>query len=357
MKKFIPFLIFAILLLALCISPLAYVPKLVGALILVLGYSYYRRQVFFYMKGLGFMQKNQYEKAFPWFERALKAHVGEDGQLNIANYFILFGDMDRGSQILDNFLSRKLENPQSKNLARMLKALVVYRKGERDKAIGMMEKMKEEGYRTVALYANLMLLYLDKNDIETALRLWEEADQSLKSDVGLRDVYGRTLIMQGKWEEAYRLYIPMLKESVRVMNEFIHASQVFVHYGMAKEAILCLEKAQNGPFNQVNPFSKEMVAKLYESLKDPATRLVVAHMMDANASEVAAGTLGNLPARWEYPSCDEDRMEGFATLPRNLANIAGAKQERRIEEATPNTDLNESDEAYLLSHPEEKDHE
>ena len=352
MKKYIPFLVFAILELAVCLAPIAYVPKLMVALLFILGYTYYRRQVFFYMKGLGLLQKGEQAKAFAWFERALKAHVNENGELEIANYFILFGDMHRGEEILDHFLSRKLENPQHKDLAEMLKALVVYRKGDTEKAIAMMEKKRAEGYRTVALYADLMLMYLDEGKIETALKLWNEADSDLKGDVGLRDVYGRTLIMQGKWEEAYRLYRPMLKESVHVVNEFIHASQVFVHYGMAKEALICLQESKKGPFNQVNPFTRQMVDKLYDSLKNPQTRLATAHMMDEHAALIASGTLADLPKK-EYPACDEDHMDGFATLPRNLANVANAKEERRAQEAMPNTELDESDEEYLARHQED----
>ena len=354
MKKYLPFLIFAILELAVCLAPIAYVPKLAAALLLILGYTYYRRQVFFYLKGLGLIQKGKQKQAFVWFERALKSNVNEDGELTIANYYILFGDMQRGNQILDHFLTRKLENPQHKNMAEMLKALVVYRQGDTKGAIGMMEKMRSEGYRSVALYADLMLMYLDEGNIDTALELWNEADADLKKDVGLRDVYGRTLILQGKWEEAYKLYRPMLQEPVHVVNEFIHASQVFVHYGMAKEALLCLTESKKGPFNQVNPFTREMVDRLYDTLKDPATRLATAHMMDEHASEIAAGKLPE-PSRKQYPVCDDDHMDGFSTLPRNLANIAGQKEERRVQEAMPNTDLDESDEEYLARHQEDRE--
>lgn len=353
MKAYLPFFVFVILLLAVCLSPIAYLPKLVIALLLILAYLFYRRQVFFYLRGMSLMQKEKHQQAFVWFERALRAHVNEDGELNIANYFILFGDMDRGSQILDHFLKRNIQKSQNKYLARMLQTLVVYRKGDVRKAIEMMEKIQEDGYSSVALSADLMLMYLDEGNMDKALEIWEKADETQKQDVGLKDVWGRTLIMRGMWEDAYRLYRSMLGDRVRVVNEFVHASQVFIHYGMAKEALICLGEARKGPFNQVNPFTREMVVSLYESLKDPATRLKTAHMIDEHPAEIAAGLMVQDTSRKEYPSCDDYHMEGFATLPRNLANIAGQKAKRQAEEATPNTDLDESDEEYLARHKED----
>lgn len=352
MKKFIPFLIFCAVELAVCMSPIAYTPKLVLAILGIAAFLFYRRQIFLYLHGNDELAKGHLDKAFKYYEKALKAHVNEEGELSIANAYVVHGDIRRGREILAHFESRKLENPNNIHYAKMLEALLDWREGKIQEAIDALVAIKNGGWENTTLLTNLMVMYLDQDMVDEAEQIWREASESEKQDLGIRDLRGRILIAQGKWDDAYKLYVPMLKEPQKLVNELVHAMQVFVHYGMIKEALICLEAAKDGPFNKINPYSKDYLNDLYTNLQGSTTRLRYAHAVDANPAKIASGKPYELP-RGTFPSSEGDTMEGFTTLPKNLRSlIKKAKEdpdtaELLKDDVMPDTDLDESDEEYL----------
>lgn len=343
MKRYIPFLLFCAVELAVCMLPIPYLAKLLLCLLGIALYFWYRRNVFCYLHGMSLLRKGRTDAALTWFGRAVKAGLDDTNRLTVANLYVLYGDQAEAARILDGLSARKTGDAP---LERMLQAMVRWRDGDLDEALRLMEAVKESGYRSATLTSNLMIMHLARRDAGKAEQLWKEADDDMRHDIGLADVHGRLLIVQGKWNEAYKVYDALLKRSPHLVDEYVHACLVFVHFGMVKEALLCLGEAKTGPFTKVCPFDLPFITTLSDRLQDPETRLATAHALDSHAEEV---TLGRLPAPdgTRYGRSEGDRMEGFAALPKQ-----GGKAKAELDASLPDTDLNESDEVYLATHKE-----
>lgn len=343
MRKYLPFILFLVALVVAVLIPVQKTVKIILAVVILLGFSFYRRNVFYFLHANSLMRTGKLASAWKWYDRALKAGIASDGRLSIASIYVQYGDEKKGEEILKAFKEHpgKDVSPNVSSLADMLLALIAYQK-DKAEGIRMMERIKEGGFSSTTLAVDLITMYLDVGDTDKADGIWNEYKDQRGKDVGLDDCLGRILIVKGKWDEAYALYTSLITQQVRIVNEFVHTAQACIHYGKVKEAIACLEVALRCTFNNINTFTKENVAYLHDKLKDPVTRMAMAKAIDRNPALVASGAPLLLSENNEA-STDADLLEGFAVLKEKT--VRAEKQER-----TPDTDLDASDEQYLEKH-------
>lgn len=347
MKKYLPFIIFLVLEIVVSILPIPMKwVKIVLLVLILLAFSWYRRNVFFYLHANSLLRAGKKEKAWKWFDRALKAKIAPDGVVSIASFHIQYGDEEKGLTVLKDFLNdqKKGASDSLVFLARMLLALVDYKNGKKEQGIKAIEEVHKEGFSSTTLAIDMMTMYLDEDRIDDAEAIWKEYQGQFGKDIALDACYGRLLMRQGKWDTAYSLFATLTQNRIRIANVFIHAAQTSLHYGKVKEAVDRLYVALHCTFNNINTFSRGRVMELYEGLKEPKTRLQYAHAMDEQHERIAKGELPVLQAN-SYPPCQDDQLEGFAKI---AQKVKKAEKDDRI----PDTSLDESDETYLEKHPE-----
>jgi len=344
MKKYRGFIIFIAALTAISFIPMPKVVKIILMVIVLFVFSFVRRNIFFYLHANSLTNSGKLSKAWKWYERAIRSGLSGDGKVSVASLYIQYGDMDRGEQLLKEY-QQDTKHPKTNNvdaLAQMLMSLIVNKKGDSAQALSILENLKATGYKNTTLIVNMMTIELDQDKPEQARSEWEGCGFKLESDITLKEVYGRLLLVEGKWPEAYSLYADIARQRVLIAAGLVHMAQCCIHYGEASSAIKSLEAALRAPYNKTSSFRKENVQKLHDLLKDPVTRLATARAIDNDRETVAKGLLPK-PYPSACPSCSDDQLEGFAEKEKKLVKTVRT-------ERVPNTDINEDDEAYLKSH-------
>jgi len=143
------------------------------------------------------------------------------------------GDLDGALQILESL------GEDEKILLK--KADILIRTGEKDEALKIYEKLLSDGKSSYTLYLNLSRLYLDKNDIESAIKILSILKKVYPYDYKIQSLYAYALYRQNRHTEA-------LDEYLRLSALFEHSAEA--HYYIAR--ILNAMGAKKDALQEIN---------------------------------------------------------------------------------------------------------
>ncbi len=327
------------------------------ALILMGGFVFWKRSIFFYIQGnRHLIKKDQQEwhKAWPLYQKALRSGLIPAYKITVASMYIQRDDANEGKAIIEDYLAddKKKEDKALTNIAKTMLSMVYWMENDMEKAIGMVKEVYDSGYRDKNLFINYGTYALEQGDLETARMLVEEGSQYEKESPGIHDNHGWLCLLEGKWDEANALYTTLVSRGPAFPEPFLHAAQLRVHYGKVGDAIELLEKALLARYSNTTSMRKENIRALKERLEDPNTRRAGAMEIDQNTAIVASGKLPP-PLTETFGEEQGLVLSGFAKekekeKPKNKQ--AAKKQDQLEDDYTPNTDLTEADLEYARKH-------
>ena len=254
---------------------------------LVLVFIFLRRGYLYFYRGAVLFKKGQTDKVWPVMEKALKAGVDHERRTMIGSAYIQQGDAARGVEILESVMS----NPKAgdfRNSATVTCSMGYWRLGQQDKAIQVLEDLKETGYRNDNLDINLETYLLEKGELKKAKQAISDGRKNNTENNGLLDNRGWYYIQMGNWDKAKEVYDELIDDrNAKFPEAYLHGAQVSIHEGDISQAIDRLGWGTSKRFSATCLTSKEYIEHLLMGLENPETRDDFAKAIDASAVEVS----------------------------------------------------------------------
>lgn len=205
------------------------------------------------------------QKAEKWFGKAANSkNAGVDVLVNYG--FILFkeGKLKESEEIFIKAMN-KSHSQDDKNLVKSNLALVIWKKGDLDKAYDMLKEVIAE-YKNTAVYGSLGYLAIEKGDLDEALKVNLEAYDYNPENAIILDNLAHLYHLRGEMDKAGELFDKLIKKVPHFPEAYYDYGKFLEDTGKADEACDMYRKALKCPFNFNNTITREQVQKALDEL-------------------------------------------------------------------------------------------
>ena len=329
---------------------------------LVLLFLFVRRGYMYFYRAFVLLKKESSPTVWATMEKALKAGVDAERQVMIGSAYIQRGDAKRGVEILEKVMS----NPKAGNFANTATitcSMGYWRIGEQDKAIKVLEDLRETGFRDDNLSVNLETYLLERRELKKAKAAIDDGRKNNTESNGLMDNRGWYYIQTGNWKKAKEVYDELIDDrNAKFPEAYLHGAQVSIHEGDISQAIDRLGWGTSKRFVSTCMITKEYLEKLLLGLENPKTREAFAKAMEESYIDVSIGkTFSGFDNACEFDENEADvikpQEKPVSAMPaspmaqkpdkamENKASDADADINTDIDDddREPNTDLDDDD--------------
>lgn len=214
--------------------------------------------------------KSDAKKAEKFFEMAYKTgEMHASSKIAYSSFCLRENKYQKGKKLLTEVINSRFSTTDEKLGAKHNMAILLWREGNIDEAIEMLEIVHKQLPATNT-YGSLGVLYLEKfkenGDSETALNFMLEAYDYNDSDKTIADNLGELYYMMGEYEKAEEVYKKLMELTFYTPMPHYNYGRVLKALGKPKEAKASFEKALDSRFSSVMTISREDVLNELESL-------------------------------------------------------------------------------------------
>jgi tetratricopeptide (TPR) repeat protein len=206
--------------------------------------------------------KGNLDNSIKWFANAKK--VKADVLVNYGFVLLKSGKLDESEQVLTKAMD-KSSSSEEKNFAKSNLALVVWRKGDLDKAIEMLKEVILE-YKNTAVYGSLGYLLIEKGDLDEALKVNLEAYEYNSDNAIIQDNLAHLYHLRGEMDKADNLFEKLMKKEPHFPEAYYDYALYLEDIGKVEEAKEMYNKSLSCSFNFNNTITKEQVQKALDNL-------------------------------------------------------------------------------------------
>ena len=305
---------------------------------------------FFYGKAAKILQDKtnaSYEKAMPYFDKAIKWGVNENCQIVAGTLMLQHGDMERGKEILEHLASGT--NPKTKDASKVSLSMYWWMKGDLDKAIDISEKALENGCRDKNLYVNLCTYLLEKGDYKEYRKYIKECNERNLSTPATLDLEAAYFMIQKDWKKA-GTYLTSLfdKTTPAYKDPYLHKAMLSLHYGDWEGAVKALSEIRNMcTESNTSVYTIDEIDALISYIKDENTRRGMLELIDDTPEILIKGEMPQVkkglkkPQTPTMPSFSEESLDPVST---------SIIKDNEDDERDVDTSLNDEDEEWLKRH-------
>lgn len=205
---------------------------------------------------------------------ALKAFqfANKFGNMSLQNkiaygYFLLrSGEVNEANKILNLVIMQTpMKKQQFKYQAKSMLALVLWKRGELDDAIEMLENVFEN-YKNSIIYQGLGLLYLQKGAAERALEFNLEAYDYSDSDKIIVDNLAESYVMNGDLENAREIYEKLFELHPHFPEAFFGYGKLLIKLGERERGIELVKESLDKPFAFLSTITRDEVENYLQTL-------------------------------------------------------------------------------------------
>ena len=223
--------------------------------------------VLFSTMGSQAYRKGDYDKAIRMLRTALKMRPGSYSLRGSYAWLLLkLGKTEEAEAQIDQAIS-DAEKEDEKNPLLVTKALVLWKKGELDQAISLMEKVIVN-YKNTNVYGTLGFLYIEKGDLDKALSFNLEAYDYNDTGPVILDNLGYTRLLRGEYEEALEIYRQLIKLRPNFPEAFHNYARVLAHFGEMEQALYMCHTALTFRFWHTSTVTREQVENTLKELEE-----------------------------------------------------------------------------------------
>lgn len=234
-------------------------------LLVYLGFRF--RSLPLYIRGSRAYAAGETERALDLLLKAVESGLGDNRQLSVGYTLLREGRIEDAERIF-NYLGHHAGGKFNAQHARAYNALVLWKRGELDKAVAELEALYDEGYRSRAFYCNLGYFLIEQNRLDRALAINEEAlDYDSDSPV-IRDNLGLCRIKSEDWDKAEEIYDELLQEEPTFPDAWYNAALVARHSGQGEKAEELLRKALEKRFTYLSTLDRKDVETALADLQN-----------------------------------------------------------------------------------------
>jgi len=212
-------------------------------------------------------RKGDYDKALRLLKASLKLSPKSHGLRGSYAWLLLkLGRTEEAGAEIDQAITDAEREDQRYPLY-VTKALVLWKKGELDEAISLMEKVIVN-YKNTNAYGTLGFLYIEKGDLDKALSFNLEAYEYNSTGPVILDNLGYTRMLRGEYEEAREIYRQLMKLGPNFPEAFHNYAKVLAHFGEWEQALYMCRTALTFRFWHTSTVTREQVENTLKELEE-----------------------------------------------------------------------------------------
>lgn len=207
-----------------------------------------------------------YDGALKLTERSLKLNPGNFRTRGTYAFLLLkLGNITEAAGQIDQALSDCYKGIE-RNSLEVTKALVVWKQGDTDKAIAILEEVMKS-FKNTSIYGTLGFLYIEKGDLEKALSFNLEAYDYNATNPIILDNLGCTRYLRNEYDEALPIYKQLMKSKPGFPVAFFNYARVLEHFGKLDEAAYMCRYALTLKFWITSTITREEVEEKLNELE------------------------------------------------------------------------------------------
>ena len=239
---------------------------IVGLIVLLLVYIYINRSVIYQNKAGKKYHNGDYEGSLT----DLKAAVGIDPKNakirgTYAFLLIKMGYTEEAANQIDEAIA-KVKYIDDKNNMLITKALVLWKQGDIDQAISLLDELIKT-FETTNVYATLGLLYNEKGDYEKALEFNLLAKDYNGSNKAILDNLGTSYYHSGDYDNAFETYKEVIKLKPNFPEAYYNYAKILEYKGDLEKALYMIRLSLQLKFWFTSTVTKETVEKYLSDLE------------------------------------------------------------------------------------------
>jgi len=210
--------------------------------------------------------KGDMDNALTWLKKAYESNKA-DPRTAISYAYLLLkaGRLEESEKVFSELLSGKL-NSDDRNLAKSNYALLLWKKGNLDEAINMLEEVTKE-YKTTTVYGSLGYLLILKGDLDRALEFNLEAYDYNSSNTIIQDNLGYTYYLKGEFDKAEEIYKKLVASNPTFPEAYYNYGLVLIKKGDPAKAYEFMEKSLNYKLTFLSTITRYEIEAKIEELK------------------------------------------------------------------------------------------
>lgn len=204
--------------------------------------------------------------ALKWYGRAYKTRKsGVKREISYGYLLLKSGRTDEAEGIFNELSGKELQE-SDKNSVRSNLALVLWKKGDLDSAITMLEDIIRE-YKTGAIYGSLGYFYILKGDLEKALEFNLEAAEYDSINTVILDNLGLNYYLLDQTDKSLETYKKLLSLKPAFPEAYYNYGRLLLKLGRADEALEMLRRARQYKVSFLSTVTKEDIESSIEKLE------------------------------------------------------------------------------------------
>lgn len=300
---------------------------------------------FYYSKAAKLLQKRSkenYEKAIPYLEKAVKWGVNENGQLSAGTLMIQYGDMEKGKEILEALT----KGNKMKEEAKISLSMYYWVKNDLDKAIELCLEAREKGKKDKNLYVNLCTYYMEKGDLKEYRKYTKECNDLSLATPATLDLEASYYMMAGDWKKAGEHLKSIFDKTVPGYKDpYIHQAMVLLHYGDWEGAVKNLRAINtNTVDSNISVYTQKEIEEIIDLIIDENTRWGMLEIVDKAPETFIKGQMPQPRKGLEKP--ETPALPSF--VEESVGPMATEIQDEDSQDI--DTSLNDDDEEWLKRH-------
>ncbi len=243
---------------------------LVGTLALIVYLTYKNKLSFYAFLGKFSYSRGNMDNAIKWYGRAASdPGSSPDSIISYAYLLLKTGQVDNAEQILDSYLARLTASKEKKMLARSIKALITWKRGNLDKAIETLEEVLEN-IETSNIYGSMGFLLIEKGNLDRALEFNLKAYDYNDSHDVILDNLGQTYYLRSEYEKSLEIYDKLMKKEPKPAfpEAYFNYGLLLLSMGKKEEAVEKMKQALDYRITFLSTITAEDIRRKIDELGD-----------------------------------------------------------------------------------------
>lgn len=224
-----------------------------------------RSNLFKYIGGMKY-SKGDIDTALAWLKKACESgNPTARTKISYAYLLLKAGKFDESEKVFAGLYKMTL-SPDDKNLAKSNEALLIWKKGNLEGAVSILEEVIEE-YKTSAVYGSLGYLLLLKGDLDRALEFNLEAYDYNNLNSIIQDNLGSTYYLREEYDKAEEIYEKLLASNPTFPEAYYNYGLVLLKKDNPKKALEFMEKSLNYKLTFLSTVTRDEIETKIEEVK------------------------------------------------------------------------------------------
>lgn len=218
-----------------------------------------------------FMGNMKYSKgdmngALEWFGKACEEKKPNPKLVVSYGYLLLkMGKIQEAEKVLERLLHSKQSDEIEMN-AKLNFALVLWKKGELDKAVDMMYEVYDN-YKNSTVYGSLGYLLIVKGDLKKALEFNLEAYVYNDNDGIILDNLGQTYYLRGEFNSAMEIYKKLMALSPSFAEAYYNYGLVLMKIEQYEKALEMIKKSASYTLSSLSTITRDNINEKIEEIE------------------------------------------------------------------------------------------